>query len=70
MRHKNYAVIAFGHGPLRLKENIMSSTILIQLATIRDQLDADDEVICAARLQMVIDTLEARRTCGFTGLKA
>lgn len=40
----------------------MSNIILHQLGTIRDQLDAADEAICAAHIQMVIDKLKARET--------
>jgi hypothetical protein len=42
----------------------MSSVILQQLGTIRDQLDTVDEAICAAHIQLVIDKLETRETSG------
>ena len=42
----------------------MSRNVLQQLGTVLDQLDAADEAICAAHIQMVIDTLKARETSG------
>lgn len=41
----------------------MVPSVLVQLATIRDQLDREGETLGAARLQMAIDALEARPTC-------
>lgn len=38
----------------------MASTILNQLCSIRDALDEKAEGICAAHLQLVIDTLSTR----------
>lgn len=38
----------------------MSPTILTELGAILEQLDNAEEVVCAAQLQLVIDTLEMR----------
>lgn len=38
----------------------MAPSIIKQLCSIRDALDEKDEAICAAHLQLVIDTLSTR----------
>lgn len=38
----------------------MSPTILAELGAILEQLDNAEELVCAAQLQLVIDTLEMR----------
>lgn len=45
---------------VRLKERAMSDQVIDELSRIRDHLVGTDEYICAAHLQMVIDTLEKR----------
>jgi hypothetical protein len=38
----------------------MTKTIIEELASIRDDLDQKREFVCAAHIQMAIDTLSAR----------
>lgn len=38
----------------------MTMTIIEELASIRDHLDQRSEFVCAAHIQMAIDTLSAR----------
>ena len=42
----------------------MTIPIVDELASIRDHLDQIDELICAAHIQMVIDTLLKRSKAG------
>jgi hypothetical protein len=39
---------------------MMSSTIIAQLVSIRDQLDEKQQQVCAAHVQLVIDKLSAQ----------
>lgn len=40
--------------------NQLRPDLMSRLLTIRDELDASNEQVCAARLQMIIDTLSGR----------
>lgn len=42
------------------KINKLPLDLMSRLLAIRDELDAEDERVCAAHLQMVIDTLSER----------